>query len=45
MRWDLSACRTATVPVGPGPQGVAFDGTNIWVGNFGSNNVSKIVPF
>jgi len=25
--------------------GVAFDGTSIWVTNFVSNNVLKIVPF
>ena len=45
MRWDLSACRAATVTVGTGPFGVASDGTNIWVADSGSNNVSKIVPF
>jgi hypothetical protein len=27
--------------VGSGPSGVAFDGANIWVANFGSNTVSK----
>jgi DNA-binding beta-propeller fold protein YncE len=36
---------TATVPVGSGPYAVAFDGTNIWVTNLNSNNVSKIIPF
>jgi YVTN family beta-propeller protein len=28
--------------VGTNPLGVAFDGTNIWVANSGSGNVSKI---
>src|SRR5712692_4093497 len=27
-----------------GPTGIAFDGANIWVANFGSNNVSEIRP-
>jgi YVTN family beta-propeller protein len=31
-------------PVGALPNGVAFDGTNIWVTNFGSDNVTKINP-
>ena len=46
LRWDLSACRAATVAVGAGasPEGVAFDGTNIWVANAGLGNVSKINP-
>lgn len=25
--------------------GVAFDGSNIWVTNFASNDVSKLIPF
>ena len=29
---------------GASPDGVAFDGTNIWVANVGSNTVSKIIP-
>ena len=35
----------ATVTVGTQPYGVAFGGTNIWVTNYGSGSVSKIVPF
>jgi DNA-binding beta-propeller fold protein YncE len=31
-----------TFGVGDSPQGVAFDGTNIWVANAGSNTVSKL---
>ena len=27
---------------GNGPQGIAFDGANIWVANFASDNVSKL---
>jgi DNA-binding beta-propeller fold protein YncE len=30
-----------TFPVGNNPQGVAFDGANMWVANGGSNTVSK----
>ena len=33
---------TATVTVGANPYGVAFDGTNIWVTNNGSNTVTKL---
>src|SRR5262249_54891296 len=29
-------------PVGDGPEGVAFDGASIWVGNTISNNVTKL---
>lgn len=38
-RWDLLGQRIAT---GGGPTGIAFDGTNIWVANGGTNNVTKI---
>ena len=31
-------------PVNANPLGLAFDGTNIWVTNFSSNNVSKLRP-
>jgi YVTN family beta-propeller protein len=31
-----------TVPAGNNPNGVAFDGTNVWVTNNGSNTVTKI---
>ena len=44
LRWDLPACQTATVNVGDGPVGVAFDGTYIWVANTVSGSVSKIDP-
>ena len=33
----------ATVTVGDGPRGVAFDGTHIWVTNYNDDTVSKIV--
>jgi DNA-binding beta-propeller fold protein YncE len=29
-------------PVGNSPTAVAFDGTNIWVVNFGSHNLTKL---
>jgi hypothetical protein len=38
-RWDLLAQR---VTVGSVPEEVAFDGTNIWVTNFSSSNVTKL---
>ncbi len=51
LGWGRPSCRAATVNDSDlnGPEGVAFDDTNIWVANNGSNTgsyaVSKIVPF
>ena len=42
--WWQDPARPATVAVGNGPEGVAFDGASIWVANFASNAVSKINP-
>jgi YVTN family beta-propeller protein len=44
LRWDQDPSKPATVTVGSGPFGVAFDGTYIWVANTSSNSVSKIDP-
>ena len=44
IRWDTCNRTTATVTVGANPEGVAFDGTSIWVTNPGSGTVSKINP-
>jgi len=33
----------ATITVGNGPWGVAFDGTHIWTANYLGDTVSKIV--
>lgn len=32
----------ATVAAGTNPQGICYDGTNIWVTNYGTGNVTKI---
>ena len=40
LRWDLLKSQS-TFSTGTGPYGVAFDGTNIWVTNLGSSNVTK----
>jgi YVTN family beta-propeller protein len=32
----------ATIAVGNNPSGIVFDGTQIWVANYGSNSLSKI---
>ena len=40
LRWDLLSPKS--FPVGSSPKGVAFDGSNIWVANSGSNNVTKL---
>ena len=44
LRWDLPECKKATFATGDFPRGVAFDGSNLWVTNQTSNNVSKINP-
>jgi len=37
-----SGANLGTFSVGSQPLGVAFDGTNIWVANSGSNTVTKL---
>ena len=44
LAWWQDPARPATVTVGTGPRGVAFDGSALWITNSGSNNVSKINP-
>ncbi len=44
LRWDQDPGRPATIAVGGGPQGVGFDGTNIWVANATSRTLTKIDP-
>jgi DNA-binding beta-propeller fold protein YncE len=39
-----SGVTLGTFAAGTEPEGIAFDGTNMWVGNFGSNNVTKLSP-
>lgn len=41
LRWDL-AKPGATFAVGSYPRAPAYDGTNVWVPNYGGNTVSKI---
>jgi hypothetical protein len=41
LRWDLLKPQ-ANFPAGNNPNGVAFDGANIWVANAGSNSVTKL---
>jgi DNA-binding beta-propeller fold protein YncE len=33
-----------TVATGTNPQGVVFDGTNVWVVNSGSSSISRLLP-
>ena len=33
-----------TFAVGTGPNGVAFDGENVWVANYGNNTVTQYQP-
>ena len=41
LKW-YPAFQSASVAVGTNPQGVAFDGANIWVANGSGNTVSKL---
>ena len=41
LHW-YDANMTTTFGVGSGPQGVAFDGADIWVANFSSSNLTKL---
>ena|SRR5260370_11570468 len=43
LHW-YDANLTTTFPVGSIPLGMAFDGANLWVVNFGDNNVAKVQP-
>lgn len=45
LQWYQDPGAAATIGVGEAPVGVAFDGTNIWVTNFTSDDVSKLIPF
>src|SRR5271165_1916283 len=42
LKWYAANQTGTTFSVGSGPQGVAFDGANIWVANSGSDNVTKL---
>ncbi len=44
LRWDQDPGRPATVAVGSGPRGVAFDGTHVWVTATWADQVWKIDP-
>lgn len=44
LRWDLPACKAATISGFSDPKGVAFDGSSIWVANSSIDTVSKIDP-
>ena len=41
-RFDSDGMSQGTFSVGTQAEGVAFDGTNIWVANFGSNSVTEL---
>jgi hypothetical protein len=42
LKWYAANQTGGTFAVGAGPEGVAFDGANIWVTNTFSNTVSKL---
>ncbi len=44
LRWDLVLTATKTYPVGDQPFAMAFDGANVWVGNYAASSFSKILP-
>jgi hypothetical protein len=39
---DRTGAQLQTFPVQDAPEGALFDGTSIWVSNFGSDSVTKI---
>jgi YVTN family beta-propeller protein len=41
LRW-FPADQSVTIAVGTNPNGIAFDGTDIWVANYSSTTVSKV---
>ena len=41
LHW-YNANLTTTIPVGPNPQGAAFDGANIWTASWSDNTVTKV---
>ena len=45
MRAALRQWYSTSYPVGNFPIAIAFDGTNIWVANYGSNNVTVLNAF
>ena len=42
LRWYSASQAGPDIAVGTEPYGIAFDGANIWVTNYSSNNVSKL---
>ena len=44
LRWGEDPGRSATFPINGYPDGIAFDGTNLWVAARGSNSVTKMNP-
>ena len=44
FRIDPAEQSVVEIDVGTGPDGVVFDGMNIWIANNGSNSVSKVRP-
>ena len=43
FRW-LPVMMTTYTGTGSNPEGIAFDGTNMWTANYGGNSVTKITP-
>src|SRR5580704_1805042 len=42
LKWYNANTVPTEFPVGKEPEGVAFDGANIWTANFGDGTVSKL---
>ena len=41
LHWYTTNTTFKSYPTGQGPEAVAFDGTNVWVANSGSNTITK----
>jgi YVTN family beta-propeller protein len=44
LRWDQVTGGAGPYAVGTNPRALAFDGTNIWVANYGDGTVQKVNP-
>jgi DNA-binding beta-propeller fold protein YncE len=42
LKWYNANVVPTEFPAGPNPVGVAFDGTNIWIANYGASTVTKL---
>jgi hypothetical protein len=42
LKWYKANTVPTEFPAGPNPVGIAFDGANIWIANYGASTVTKV---